>query len=203
MNKKWLAAIPPYLAVWVGLFFFKNAWVAMVGFHVAIVAALLWLRSAPPIGILIKPAPWKSIVINVLLCLMGGVGLYFLWNILGVADSLSVQLQQLGISGPTWPVLIAYFSLVNPLVEEYFWRGALGSDALSPYSGDLVYAGYHVLVVWNMAQPQAILLMLFSLVFAGWFWRQIYRRDGSLLTPVLGHMAADLSILLAVFMKAG
>ena len=202
MNKKWLAPIPPYLAVWVGLFFFKNAWVAMVGFHVAIVVVLLWLRSAPPIGILIKPAPWKSIALHISLCLMGGVGLYFLWDLLGVADTLSAQLKRLGIDDGTWPWLIAYFSLVNPFVEEYFWRGALSSNALSPHSGDLVYAGYHVLVVWNMAQPQAILLMLFSLIFAGWLWRQVYRRDGSLLAPVLGHMAADLSILMAVYLKS-
>ncbi|MBL8107860.1 MAG: CPBP family intramembrane metalloprotease, partial [Anaerolineales bacterium] len=203
MTSKWLAPILPYLAVWVGLFLFKSAWGALIGFHIAIVVALLWLRSAPPIRILIKPAPWKSIVLNGLLCSLGGVGLYFLWDILGVAVTLGAQLQHLGISGLRWFWLIAYFSLVNPFVEEYFWRGALGSNALFPYGGDLVYAGYHVMVVWNMARPHAILLMLLSLVFAGWLWRQIYRRDGSLLAPALGHMAADLSILLAVFIKVG
>jgi hypothetical protein len=39
------------------------------------------------------------------------------------------------------------------------------------------------------------------LVVAGWFWRQIFREDKGLLAPVLGHMAADLTILLVVYWR--
>ena len=34
----------------------------------------------------------------------------------------------------------------------------------------------------------------------GWFWRQISREDEGLLAAVLGHMAADFSILFAVYL---
>ncbi len=201
MNRKWFAPVLPYFAVWVGLFIFHNAWLALVGFHLAIVIALFWLRPVLPVNVLIKPASWNLVLLNILVCSLGGVGLYFLWDILGVAHNLSDMLQRLGLNDSTWLGLIVYFSLANPFFEEYFWRGALGSDATWFYVGDLIYAGYHVLVVWNKAQPQAILLMLCSLVAAGWFWRQLYRRNASLLAPMLGHMAADFSILLAVYFK--
>jgi hypothetical protein len=47
------------------------------------------------------------------------------------------------------------------------------------------------------------LFALTLLVLAGWFWRQIYREDKGLLAPALGHMAADFTILLAVYSMAG
>ena len=56
----------------------------------------------------------------------------------------------MGLSSSTsWLLFIAYFSLVNPFIEEYFWRGVLGSNTKKFYIGDLVYAGYHALVLWG------------------------------------------------------
>ncbi len=202
-NKKWFAPILPYFAVWVGLFVLKNAWLALAGFHLAILIVLLWLRPTLPFGVLFKRTQWKYVLPNVLLCALSGLGLFALWNFLGMADNLRDQLHLLGLNETTWFGLIAYFSLVNPFVEEYFWRGVLGNGTNSFYLGDLIYAGYHVIVVWNKTQFYTILLMLFALVFAGWFWRQVYHKDGSLLAPLLGHMAADFSILFAVYWVVG
>jgi hypothetical protein len=58
------------------------------------------------------------------------------------------------------------------------------------------------MVVWNKTHPFSILFMLAALAFIGWLWRQMYRKDDSLLAPVLGHMAADLSILIAAYQVA-
>jgi len=37
------------------------------------------------------------------------------------------------------------------------------------------------------------------LVLPGWCWRQIYHEDNGLLAQVLSHMAADFTILIAVY----
>jgi hypothetical protein len=37
------------------------------------------------------------------------------------------------------------------------------------------------------------------LTSAGWLWRQIAREDDGLLAAVLGHMAADFSILMVIY----
>lgn len=203
MKSKWLAPILPYLAVWVGLFIFKNACVALLGFHLAILLVLVYLRPTLPLNVFFKTAKLKHVLFSILICSFSGLGLYFLWDVFGIANDLHEQLVSIGLNKTTWFWFIAYISLVNPFFEEYFWRGTLGSDSRRVFIGDLVYAGYHILIAWDKTHPLSMLFMVFVLTFAGWFWRQLYRRDGSLLAPVVGHMAADLSILLTVFLMAG
>jgi len=199
-NKKWFGPVLPYLAIWSGLFLFKNAWFALVGFHIAILITVLLLRSDIPINILFKSKNPKWIFISILLCSAGGIGLYLLWDILSIANDLPAQLHALGFTASSWPLFIAYFSLVNPFIEEYFWRGFLGSNSKKPYIGDLAYAGYHAMVLWGTVHPLLVLFSVISLTGVGWFWRQISREDEGLLAAVLGHMAADFSIILTVYL---
>ena len=199
MRSKWFAPILPYFAVWAGLFVFKNAWVTLIGFHLAILIALAFLRSSLRVDVFFKPAKLRHIALSVILSASSGLGLYLLWNIFGIVADFPARLAVLGLNSSTWVVFILYFSLVNPFIEEYFWRGNLGSDTRRLYLGDVVYAGYHLMIVWDKARMWSVLVIFFVLISAGWLWRQLYRRDGSLLAPVLGHIAGDLSILLAVF----
>lgn len=99
--------------------------------------------------------------------------LIFFWSYFGFADDPSEQGESLGLKASTWPAFIAYFALVNPFMEEYFWRGYFGNPAKGLYIYDFVYAG--------------------------WFWRQVSREDHGLLAPVLGHMMADFTIAIAVY----
>ena len=199
MNKKWLAPIPPYLAVWAGLFLFKNAWMTLVGFHIVILLTLLFLRPDLPINILFKSKYPKWILVSVLICITSGIGLYFLWDIFGIVSDMPIQLKDLGLNSSSWPIFMTYFVLVNPFVEEYFWRGVLGSDIKQMYSMDVIFAGYHALILWGRVHPFSILFAVIILVSAGWLWRQISRQDGGLLAAVLGHMAADFSILMTIY----
>jgi len=56
------------------------------------------------------------------------------------------------------------------------------------------------LILIGMVGIDTIIFALFMLVLAGWLWRQIAREDHGLLAPVLGHMAADFTILMAVYL---
>lgn len=40
MRLKWIVLVLPYFAVWAGLFIFKSAWLALTGFHLAILLAV-------------------------------------------------------------------------------------------------------------------------------------------------------------------
>jgi membrane protease YdiL (CAAX protease family) len=157
------------------------------------------LRNHVPVALLFKSKNIKWIILNLLLCGSSGIILYFLWPILGIANDLPAQLQSLGLTSFTWPIFIAYFSLINPLIEEYFWRGFLGSDSKNLYISDPVYAGYHALVLWGKVHPFSIVFAVMLLTLIGWSWRQIAREDGGLFAPVLGHMAADFSITLCAY----
>jgi membrane protease YdiL (CAAX protease family) len=198
-NKKWIAPILPYLAVWAGLFLFKSAWFTLIGFHAAILLALAVARPSLPINILFKSKSLKWILISVLIGSTSGVGLYFLWDVFGVVPDLPARLESIGLNPASWFAFIAYFSLINPFIEEYFWRGVLGSDSKKLYIGDIVFAGYHALVLWGRVHPLSILFAVIILTSAGWIWRQISREDGGLLAAVLGHMVADFSILMVIY----
>jgi membrane protease YdiL (CAAX protease family) len=197
---KWLSPILAYLTVWMGLFWLRNTWAALLGFHAVILVLLLIHKPNIPFASLFKSKNKKRTILSVLLCGSGGIILYFLWPVLEIANDLPAQLQSLGLTSFTWPIFISYLSLVNPWIEEYFWRGFLGSISKKLYISDLLYAGYHALVLWGKAHPFSIVYAVILLTFAGWFWRQVAREDNGLLAPVLGHMAADLSITLCVYL---
>jgi len=196
---KWIAPILAYLAVGIGLFIFHSAWGALLGFHAAIIVSLLIAKPDIPIKILPTSKNFKWILLSVILCGSSGVVLYFLWEIFGFANDLAEQVIMLGLNTSNWILFIAYFSLINPFMEEYFWRGYLGSKTKSLHSSDFIFAGFHGLVLVNKVQTGSIIFGLCMLVLAGWFWRQIYREDNGLFAPVLGHMAADFTVLIAVY----
>jgi len=198
-DKKWLTPLLLYLAVWAGLFLFKSAWLTLIGFHVAILLALAVIRPDIPINILFKSKSPQWILKSVLFCSTSGIGLYLLWDVFGVANDLPVQLQSIGLNSSSWFAFIAYFALVNPWAEEYFWRGVLGSGAKKLTVMDVVFAGYHALVLWGRVHPLSILFAVIILTSAGWFWRQSSREDEGLLSSVLGHMVADFSILIIIY----
>jgi membrane protease YdiL (CAAX protease family) len=196
---KWLTPILAYLAVGLGLFWFQNAWIALLGFHLTIVISLLIARSAIPIKVLFKSNNIRWVVLSIVLSGSSGVSLYFLWKYFGVTGDLPARLEALSLTKSSWLRFITYFVLVNPFVEEYFWRGFLGNSTRSLYISDFLYAGFHALILIGKVQTGSILYSLVVLILAGWCWRQIAREDQGLLAPVLGHMAADFTILMAVY----
>jgi hypothetical protein len=196
---KWFTPILPYLAVGLGLFRFQNAWVALLGFHLAIVVSLLFARSSVPLKLLFKNKDRRWVFLSILLCGSSGISLYFLWSYFGVVNDLTAQVKSLGLTGLTWSLFIAYFVFINPLIEEYFWRGYLGSPTKELHISDFLYSGFHGLILMGKMRTSTVIYSLIVLVLAGWFWRQIAREDGGLLAPVLGHMAADFTILVTVY----
>jgi hypothetical protein len=198
---KWIAPTLAYLAVGLGLFVFHSAWGALVGFHIAILISLLIARPNIPVSILLKGTNIKWTALSILLCGSSGITLYFLWDKFRFANDLPIQVEALGLNSSTWLPFIAYFTLVNPFVEEYFWRGYFGSPTKSLYIYDFIYSGFHALILIGKVHTVSIVFGLTVLIFAGWLWRQIAREDHGLLAPVLGHMAADFTILMAVFLK--
>jgi hypothetical protein len=196
---KWIAPTLAYLAVGIGLFLFHSAWGALLGFHFVIIVSLLIARPNIPIRVLFKSTNIQWIFLSILLCGSSGVSLYFLWDKFKFANDFSVQVEALGLNTSTWPAFIAYFALVNPFVEEYFWRGYFGNQTKNLYLYDFIYSGFHFLILVNKVHSYSIIFGLSVLVFAGWLWRQIARDDHGLLAPVLGHMAADFSILFVVY----
>lgn len=194
-----IAPLMAYVTVAIGLFWLRSAWITMLGFHIAIIGTLLIAKPNIPLSFLFKTHSIKWIALSFLLSGCSGIALYFLWSYFGIANDLPAQLEAIGLTSSTWPGFIAYLGLVNPFIEEYFWRGYLGSTTKGFYFYDAIYAGYHALILIGKVHFASIVFAFAMLTLAAWFWRQVTYKDGGLLAAVLGHMTADLSILSIIF----
>lgn len=194
-----MAPLMAYATVAIGLFWLHSAWITLLGFHTAIIGSLLYAKPNIPLSFLYKTNDKKWIALSILLSGCSGIALFFLWPWFGIAHNLPAQLESIGLTSSMWPPFIAYFTLANPMIEEYFWRGYFGSTIQGIYIYDAVYAGYHALILIGKVHFASILFAFAMLTLAAWFWRQVTYKDGGLLAAVLGHMGADLSILLVIF----
>ena len=120
-----------------------------------------------------------------------------------------VFLQNWRLLSPVWvwlPWLL--FALINPWLEEGYWRGLL-MDAASDWKAaksvlytSAVYAASHPLMwgVNSFANREWVVLV--STFIMGVFWAIIYRRTGSLRYAVLSHVLVDLfNLSVAIFLN--
>ena len=187
----------PYLAVGLGLLVFHNAWVAILAYHAGILLILRIAGYKNPISFRITIPIWKLLAFAAAGGI-GGIAVLILWPFVLVSSSLMGMLEQWGLTHVTWPLFIAYSALVNPWLEELYWRGWLGSADRRPVGNDAAFAGFHLFILAPFISVTWLIVTLVIMTVAAWLWRQVTRRAKSLLPAVLSHLAADVSILLAI-----
>ena len=191
--------IMPYITVGVGLYVFNNAWVAVLGYHAGIILLVTLAKAWPKWDEFRPQAPiWKTILFS-LTGLSAGASLYFLWPFIHVSPRLFGALADWGLNPSSWPLFIAYGALVNPWLEEAFWRGWLGSANRHPVLHDALFAGFHLVILAPFFPFFWLVVAFLVLAFSGWLWRQVNRAEQSMLASTLFHMAADVSILLVIW----
>jgi hypothetical protein len=201
MRIKFLYPLVPYLAIGLGLVVFHNAWVAMLTYHTAMVAVILVSKRAVPFKQLIRTNSLGSLIFPTAIGAGGGVLLYLLWPLLSVPQDIDIYLQSIGLNATTWPYFIAYYILVNPVFEEYYWRGHPGSSARRPIFNDFLFAGYHLIVLAGNISLFWLIAVFLVLSAVAYYWRQISRTTGGLLAATLSHGAADITVILTIFFR--
>lgn len=202
-NQALLWAIPAYGAIIIGIHVLPSAWVALLGFHLALIVALLPKLRMLPARIFAHVSPaW--FVPMACLGLMGGVGVWLLWPYIGISDHYHANLTRLGMMAGnfSWPLFIVYFGLINPFIEESFWRYLLTSPARGPALVDFAFAGFHIIILVLFIGPFWWLVSLLILATVGWLWRTITRLTGSLLPVIIFHIFADFSIVWVIYQKS-
>jgi len=200
--KRILPPIIPYITIGIGLLVFHNAWLAILGYHAGMVTVILLSKTRISLKQSFKGNNCWIPLITALVGASGGILLYVLWPLLAVPDDINLYIRSIGLNEQSWPVFLAYFTLINPLIEEYYWRGHLASATKCLTLNDLLFAGYHLLVLAGHMEAVWLLAVFFALAAGAWFWRQMNRLNGGLLASVVSHIAADIAVMLAIYYLA-
>lgn len=193
-----IAPLIAYTGVLSGLYLFNSGWAAIIGYHVAMILLITVGKGWSSASELLRG--WKSTpaAAMISLCALSGLLIYLLWSWIKLAQlDLGVALRDLGLEGIAWWPFVVYYSLVNPWIEELFWRGWYPDQLARPFIADLLFAGYHVFVLFLFVGTSWAILAFATLTAAARIWRSLRRRYQGLLIPVTSHMMADVSIIAA------
>jgi hypothetical protein len=107
-----------------------------------------------------------------------------------------------GLSGTAWLLLVPYFGIVHPLLEEMHWaplRRATQPAAVA----HVLFASYHALVLFSLLHIPWVVACCVVLALASIAWgRLAAAARGGLLVPALSHLCADSSLAVAALLLA-
>lgn len=181
----------PYLAVAVFWCGFSSAWPAILAYHAQI---LLWSRHAirPRLGAvqgryLLLAAP----------AVLAGPFVYWLLPFIARVP-LSGWLAEHGLPSTGLLLMIPYFGLVHPWLEQAHWAPLRERTPLA----HALFAGYHLLVLGSLLPWPWLVAVFLALAGTSFGWTLVTRRTGSPAVALASHMAADLGIVAAAWLAA-
>lgn len=190
----------PCLAMWVGLYKLSSAFWAYVIYHLlCVMPAILWGRklwlptfarpSLRHVGLLIAAAiPFGAVTV---------IGYEINGAMLLSDENVAVLLKELGINRNSFLTFALYSVLVNPLLEELYWRGVVLNELDTAAHinikhfgiiwSSLAYALFHYLIFRLVLYPGWAEIGTLLLAVYGAILALIYRKSGSILTTALAH----------------
>jgi hypothetical protein len=196
---KLLAALGPYLAVLIGMHLFRSAWLAILLYHAGILAFLVCRR---PAGLwrrmwfgMKNPLLFPGLVV----CAMAAPVVYFMWPWFAASETILPEwLATYGLAGRAWLLLIPYFSIVHPALEEVHWQAISPKRRKGLCWQDVLFAGYHVVALFQLIKAPWLFLVFTVLAGSSVFWRWAADRFGGYGLPILTHAAADAAVVVGV-----
>lgn len=195
-----IAPVILYATIVAGMHLFHSGWIAILGYHFAICVFLSIAGGLQLIRRLVSG--WNTTLglgISVV-CSLAGPLIYCLWPYMHFAQvDLKSGLVAVGLAEGSWPGFVIYYCLVNPWLEELFWRDFFPANTKHPALSDFLYAGYHVFVLILFVEWIWIVVVFVVLTYIGRLWRQTAGKYNGLIIPALTHLVADLSIMGTAF----
>ena len=199
----------PYAAVGIGLYVFGSAWIA-AGLYYG--GALIYIAATGRKELMAGLAAWAGSApilgardrgLAIVTCgvfALAGVAVFYLWPVAERADvDLATFLEAMGMGGRRFLVFAVVFCLLNPVVEEVFWRGCLNDDRRRVSWIDAAFAGYHVPVLLLVINVGVSAVGFAILCTASWCLRRLRHKSGGLGLGWAAHFLADVSVMTAVW----
>ena len=187
----------------------EDAWVAMICFHLWMLAALIIYRRSiewrkffalPSARLLLG-----HLAAAVLLTTAFSIAMYsYVTSHAGYGELLDERLNDYGVYPATRLLFALQLCLLNPLLEELFWRGLFFSDRRRPAATDFCYAAFHFSALLPFMPAMQAVVGTIGLVGFGYFLRQLARQqDRSLILPLLWHVLGDVAVVVAIARLTG
>jgi hypothetical protein len=187
--KQILKLLAPYIAVGVFWCIFSNAWLAILAYHLQV---LLW--SSRKAYIMNKPKS-RGMMLMALPTLVAGPLLYFLLPYITHVE-LSEWLNHYHLTGLSLIIMIPYFGIIHPFLEQVHWAPLRDKTPLAHF----MFAGYHMLVLHSLLTPPWLITCFILLASASFIWKIMTQQSKTLALPILSHILADLGVVITAWL---
>lgn len=201
-----IKAAVPALLVFIGLVGFRSIPLAVFLYHGFCFINIVIAGKQK--GILRVPSPIELILAGlsgVLLSLVS-VGIWRLTgDLIADPDLCRINVEELRLPIERWSLFSAYFMVVNPVIEELYWRGNVQERArdFGLFRDEVVaipFSLWHVVPIWVICGPVAAILGGLAVYFVGILLTLMYRQSRSLGRCIAWHaMMADLAVVSLLF----
>lgn len=195
-----------------GLSFSGGAPVAVFGYHGTLILGLLfWARRRGPVlgevrDLLGGIPPARVWILASFLIVSSGAAVlamerYVRAELAPDLDHVDRTLRDWGIPVVSKAFAGIYAPIVNPLLEEFFWRGAVLTCLSERYGAtrgilgmSLLFTSYHAIPLAHLF-PLGIALLVLSLVFVGGvLFGFLARWSRGLWIPIFAHVSANVAV---------
>ena len=118
----------------------------------------------------------------------------------GVLTDPEGRFRMIGLPVGTYRVEFSHVAYRNAAIEEIFWGGILAEQNLWPTVRDLLFGGYHGLVMALFVSGLWVGVSVILLAAAAWVWRTMARLSRGLCVSWLTHVVADVGIMAAIYL---
>lgn len=200
----WLIA--PSIVVALAMLVAGNAWIAMLGFHLTLIVAMIVHR---------RQLDWRQVLARprsgiLAAHLFGAMAMMTVFSLALFAYAnhsssstyggyLDEQLTAFGVAESSRIWFAVQLCLLNPLLEELFWRGLFFSRRKGLAATDACYAAFHFFALAAFMPVLQASVGTLALIGVGYALRQLAARfRGSIVVPVVWHALGDLAVVVAI-----
>lgn len=205
-----LWSLLPIVAIWVGMCQLKSAAWSFAIYHIAcLVPAIVWGKKnwLPTVK---RPSGKACAILaigSVLFSAIALVAYEALGPMLLSNDKVLTLLKDVGYNKSVFWPLSLYAIIINPIVEELFWRGVvlkeLDSAKLPKHFGilwsSIAYAAFHYTIFRLVMYPGWAEFGTCMLAVYGAFMAALYRRTGSIVITSMAHgLLTDMAAIVLI-----
>jgi len=186
-----MKVVAPFAAVGVCWCWLESGWATLLCYH----GMILLLADRPP---RLLSLDWRLARLwpAAPACLAGPL-VYLLLPEMTRTD-LSEWLARYGLDGVGLVLIVPYYGLVHPVLEQLHWRGL---RSLSPLS-HLAFASYHIPVIAGLLRLPWLAAFFAVLAASSAWWRLLERRSSVTPAPLISHVLADAGVIVAALARS-